>query len=203
MENEHRAAPEGIHTVTSRIVTQDAKQLVEFVKKVFDATGEYRQGLPTEVRIGDSVVLISDAGIRRPMTAFLYIYVNDTDTTYQRALAAGARSIEEPSNQSYGDRRAMVEDNWGNTWQIATHMQPASQSMQMMQMMWPGAIAMQAIHVAAKFALADLVADGPKSINELADARHTHGPSMARLLRALTSLGILLRRQRGGIDKAG
>jgi len=50
----------------------------------------------------------------------------------------------------------------------------------------------QAIHVAAKFALADLVAGGPKSIEELADATHTHGPSMARFLRALTSLGIFV-----------
>lgn len=49
---------------------------------------------------------------------------------------------------------------------------------------------MQAIYVAAKFALADLVAGGPKSTNELADATHTHGPSMGRFLRALTSLGI-------------
>jgi O-methyltransferase domain len=60
----------------------------------------------------------------------------------------------------------------------------------MMQFLWPGAIAMQAIYVAAKFALADLVAGGPKSTNELADATHTHGPSMRRFLRALTSLGI-------------
>ena len=68
--------------------------------------------------------------------------------------------------------------------------QPVSPSMQMMQMLWPGAMAVQAIHVAARLALADLVASGPKSIDELADATHTHGPSMARLLRALTSLGI-------------
>jgi hypothetical protein len=62
--------------------------------------------------------------------------------------------------------------------------------MQMMQILWPGAVAVQAIHVAAKFALADLIASGPKSIEELADATQTHGPSMARFLRALTSLGI-------------
>jgi hypothetical protein len=70
--------------------------------------------------------------------------------------------------------------------------QPVSPSMQMMQMLWPGAMAVQVIHAAAKLALADLVASGPKSINELADATQTHGPSMARLLRALTSLGIFV-----------
>jgi hypothetical protein len=68
--------------------------------------------------------------------------------------------------------------------------QPVSPSMQMMQILWPGAMAVQAIHVAAKFALADLVASGPKSIRELAEATHTHGSSLGRLLRALTSLGI-------------
>ncbi len=120
--NRFHFAPEGWHTVTARIVVHDAKHLVEFLKQVFGATGEYRQALPSEVRIGDSVVMISDAGIRSPMTAFLYVYVNDADAMYQRALDAGARSLEEPSDMPYGDRRCMVEDKWGNTWQIATHM---------------------------------------------------------------------------------
>jgi hypothetical protein len=68
--------------------------------------------------------------------------------------------------------------------------QPVSPSKQMVQILWPGALAVQAIHVAAKLALADLVASGPKSIRELAEATQTHGSSLERLLRALTSLGI-------------
>ena len=55
------------------------------------------------------------------MTAFLYVYVGDADATYRRALDAGARSLEEPRDVPYGDRRCMVTDRWGNTWQIATH----------------------------------------------------------------------------------
>jgi len=113
--------PEGWHTVTPRIVAHDAKQLVEFLEQVFGASGEYQQDRPSVIGIGDSMVMISDAGIRSPMTAFLYVYVNDTDATYRRAIAAGARSLEEPSDTPYGDRRCMVEDNWGNTWQIATY----------------------------------------------------------------------------------
>jgi PhnB protein len=74
--------PEGWHTVTPRIVVHEAKHLVEFLRQVFGATGEYRQALPSEVRIGDSVVMISDAGVRSPITAFLYVYVRDTDATY-------------------------------------------------------------------------------------------------------------------------
>src|SRR6266545_277336 len=107
-------APKGWHTVTPRIVVDDASQLVEFLRQVFGATGEYRQALPSEIRIGDSMVMISDAGIRNAMAAFLYVYVNDADATYQRALNAGARSLEEPFDAPYGDRRCMVEDKWGN-----------------------------------------------------------------------------------------
>jgi PhnB protein len=59
--------------------------------------------------------------VRHPTTSFLYVYVPDTDEIYRRALQAGARSLEEPSDMPYGDRRAMVEDRWGNTWQIATY----------------------------------------------------------------------------------
>ena len=70
--------------------------------------------------------------------------------------------------------------------------QPVSPSMQMMQILWPGAMAVQAIHVAAKLALADFVANGPKSISELAEAKRMHGPSIAPFLRALTSLGIFV-----------
>jgi PhnB protein len=96
--------------------------MAPLLKQVFEATGEYREALPSELRIGDSLVMVSDAGSRSPMRAFLYVYVNDTDQTYRRALEAGARSLEEPFDTPYGDRRGMVEDKWGNTWQIATHL---------------------------------------------------------------------------------
>jgi len=114
--------PEGWHTITPRIVAEGARELVEFLLRVFGAEGEYREGRPSEIRIGDSVLMIADAGARRPMPAFLYVYVSDADAVYRRALAAGARSIEEPGDTPYGDRRGMVEDPWGNTWQIATRL---------------------------------------------------------------------------------
>lgn len=113
-------APHGWHTVTPRIVAHGAQQLVEFIKHVFGATGDYRPDLPSTISIGDSVIMISDAGVRNPMPAFLYVYVDDADDTYRRALQAGARSLEEPSDTPYGDRRGMLEDRWGNTWQVAT-----------------------------------------------------------------------------------
>lgn len=119
--NQSGSTPEGWHSVTSRIVVHDARGLVEFLKEVFGATGEYRQERPSELRIGDSVVMISDAGLRSPMLAFLYVYVSDADATYRRAVESGARPLEEPADMPYGDRRCMVEDKWGNHWQIATH----------------------------------------------------------------------------------
>jgi uncharacterized glyoxalase superfamily protein PhnB len=119
--NRYRFAPEGWRIVNPRIVVHDAERLVEFLKQVFGATGEYRQDIPSVVMIGDSQAMISDVGIRSPMSAFLYVSVSDADATYQRALDAGARSLEEPTEMPYGDRRCMVEDKWGNTWQIATH----------------------------------------------------------------------------------
>ena len=123
-------APDGWHTVTPRIVVHDAERLVAFLREVFGASGDYRPDLPSEMKIGDSIVMVSDAGIRKPMPAFLYVYVHNTDDTYRLALQAGASSLEEPSDMPYGDRRGMVEDEWGNTWQIATHLlmsRPAGQ----------------------------------------------------------------------------
>jgi uncharacterized glyoxalase superfamily protein PhnB len=120
------SAPAGWHTVTPRVVAHDAKALVEFLARVFGATGVYEKSAPSVIRIGDSRIMISDAGERSPMTAFLYVYVADADATHRRAVEAGARTIEEPFDTPYGDRRSMVEDRWGNTWQIATHRGPGA-----------------------------------------------------------------------------
>jgi PhnB protein len=116
-----RFAPEGWHTVTPRIVARQTERLVEFLKYVFGATGDYRTDRPSVISIGDSMIMISDAGARESTGAFLYVYVPDADETYRRALERGAQSVEEPTNTPYGDRRAMVQDQWGNTWQIATY----------------------------------------------------------------------------------
>src|SRR5262245_31599550 len=109
----------GFHTVTPRIVVADVAAQVEFLRAVFDAQGEVRDGAPAEIRIGDALVMVSSASARDLFVAFLYVYVDDADARYRRALAAGAVSIEEPRDTPYGDRRAMVRDPFGNVWQIA------------------------------------------------------------------------------------
>ena len=113
-------APRGWHTITPRLFAEDARALVAFVKRVFGGTGKYQAERPSEIRIGDSLVMVSGVGPREAMTAFLYLYVDDSDATYRRALDAGAVSLEEPQDMPYGDRRGMVQDPCGNIWQIAT-----------------------------------------------------------------------------------
>jgi PhnB protein len=111
--------PPGYHPVTPRMVVSDVEAAVAFLRAVFEATGETHSGRPAEMRIGDSLVMVSQAGEREVFPAFLYVYVEDADTTYRRALAAGAQSLEEPGPTPYGDRRAMVRDRFGNVFQIA------------------------------------------------------------------------------------
>jgi PhnB protein len=114
-------APAGWHTLTPRIVTHDARGLVEFLRDVFAATGDLESERPTTLAIGDSNLMISVAGVRAAHPVFAYVYVADADATYRRAVARGAVSIEAPFDTPYGDRRCMIEDAWGNTWQIAVY----------------------------------------------------------------------------------
>jgi len=109
----------GFRSVTPRIVVADAAAQIAFLRAVFDATGEHHADRPAEMRIGDSVVMVTSAGLRELFPAFLYVYVENADAVYARALAAGATSIEKPLDTPYGDRRAMVRDPFGNLWQIA------------------------------------------------------------------------------------
>ena len=117
----NRFQPDGWHTVTPRIITSEPEQMVRFVKEVFQGQGEFQVGRPAEIRIGDSLIMISDGGgLREPVSGFLYVYVENVDETHRRAVEAGAATLEPPSDLPYGDRRAMVKDAWGNLWQIAS-----------------------------------------------------------------------------------
>jgi PhnB protein len=117
--------PAGCPAVVPRLVTSDVQGVVAFLRSTFGAQGDFSPDRPAEMRIFDAIILVSDGGgIRQSSSAFLYVYVEDTDATYQRAIEAGARSIEPPTDMPYGDRRATVQDVWGNTWQIASRRRP-------------------------------------------------------------------------------
>jgi PhnB protein len=122
--------PDGYHTLTPYLIVEGASSLIEFLKEAFDAQETQRVVQPdgttmhAEVRIGDSVVMLSDAmGEWKPMPTSIYLYVNDADATYQRALQAGGTSVMEPANLFYGDRHGGVKDPAGNYWSIATHIE--------------------------------------------------------------------------------
>ena len=57
------------------------------------------------------------------MPALLYLYVEDVDSTFRKAIDAGAVSLREPADQFYGDRSAAVKDDFGNQWWLATHVE--------------------------------------------------------------------------------
>jgi PhnB protein len=119
-----RGAPAGWHSITPRLIATNPEALVAFLRRAFEATGDVNAGRPTELRIGDSIVMVSATFEGRgPTEAFLYLYVEDADATYARALSAGAQSLEAPAETPYGDRRATVRDPSGNVWQIATRVQ--------------------------------------------------------------------------------
>jgi PhnB protein len=114
-------APEGWHSITPRLIADDPAALVAFLRRAFGAIGEVHAGRPAELRIGDSIVMVSGTFEGRgPTEAFLYLYVEDADATHAAAIAAGAKSLEAPCDTPYGDRRATVRDPSGNVWQIAT-----------------------------------------------------------------------------------
>ena len=112
--------PAGWPRVIPRISAEDPAAVVGFIQHVFGAIGDHHPGRPSELRLGDSIIMVGSTIEREAVSAFLYVYVEDADTVYRLALEQGAKSLEEPRDTPYGDRRAMVRDPWGNTWQIAT-----------------------------------------------------------------------------------
>jgi PhnB protein len=126
--------PEGFHTATPYLAVSDAHKQIEFMKQVFGAEEQLR--MPNadgsvghaELKIGDSVIMTGDAGELRPM---LYVYVDDVDAVFRKALEVGASSLREPADQFYGDRSAQVKDPLGNIWFLATAKEEVPQEEQM------------------------------------------------------------------------
>lgn len=122
--------PEGYHTVTPYITVEDAGEVIDFLKKAFDAQetyamrDEHGKVRHAEVKVGTSMVMLGsshDQWKARP--ANFYVYVEDVDAIYKKAVAAGGKSVAEPTTQFYGDRHGAVADSQGNTWWIATHVE--------------------------------------------------------------------------------
>ena len=125
--------PEGFHTVTPYLLVPGVARLIEFLQQAFDAEVVSRSDMPdgtvmhAQVKIGDSMVMMGEArGDWKPMPSMLYLYVDDADAWYHRALEAGATSVRELTNEFYGDRVGGVQDPSGNQWWMATHVEDVS-----------------------------------------------------------------------------
>ena len=133
MTNKVPHKPENYQNVIPYIHANGAANLIAFMKEVFDAKEIALYPRPdgtighAAMRIGDSVVELADGGPDWPaMPCAMQVYVPDTDAAYQRALKVGARSLQEPATQFYGDRAASVRDFCGNNWYIATQVEVVS-----------------------------------------------------------------------------
>jgi PhnB protein len=137
MAKAKKAVPEGYHTVTPQLTLDNAARTIEWYKKAFGAeegsraTGPDGKVMHSELRIGDSRIMVNDPLMgNSPKTfggspASLWIYVEDCDALFNRAVAAGAQvppgPMGQPADQFWGDRCGMVIDPEGYRWTIATH----------------------------------------------------------------------------------
>ena len=124
-----KPVPEGYQSVIPYLTIKGADKLIEFLKKAFDAKTDFSPMLSpdgkimhAQLRIGDCVVMMGEArGEAETTSSMFYMYVPDTDAQYRKAIQAGAKSLQEPQDQFYGDRTSAVLDPCGNRWFFGTH----------------------------------------------------------------------------------
>jgi PhnB protein len=134
--------PPGYHTLTPHIVVSDAKKAADFYQKAFGAEVRGMAEAPdgvvihAEVKIGDSILMFNEevrhVGVLSPNSTkastcvTLHMYVKDADKAFAAAVAAGAKVIMPLEDQFWGDRYGTVEDPFGHSWTIATHIKDMS-----------------------------------------------------------------------------
>jgi uncharacterized glyoxalase superfamily protein PhnB len=133
MSTSVKPIPDGYQAVIPYLVVDNAAQVIDFIKQTFGADEICRMMHPdgtighTELRIRDCIVMLGGASeMWKAMPTMLYLYVENVDDVYRRAVAAGGKTMKEPADQFYGDRTAAVIDMSGNQWWIATHVEEVS-----------------------------------------------------------------------------
>ena len=123
-----KAKPSGYNTITPFLYVSNVPRLLKFLKEAFKAEEKMQYlaadgaVMHAEVKIGDSMVMMSERSIDYPeMPCQLYVYVDNCDDVYDQALDAGGTTFREPADQFYGDRTGTFEDPYGHVWHIATH----------------------------------------------------------------------------------
>ena len=136
-----KAIPDGYPRVTPYLYIDGAKAAIDFYTTVLDA--EERMTMPgpegkvghAELSIGDSLIMLADEfpdmDARGPRSVggspvTVHVYVEDVDTTFERAIDAGATALRPVENKFYGDRGGEFEDPFGHRWSIATHVEDVS-----------------------------------------------------------------------------
>ena len=125
----------GYPVLSSIVVLDDCARAIEWYKKVLGARQRLRLEMPggmvahCELGFGDAVLMMGSPMPPQvpPKKATLSLYVKNCDATYKEAISAGARSLQEPADQFYGDRNARFEDPFGNEWGVATHIKNVSE----------------------------------------------------------------------------
>ncbi len=130
-----KAVPEGHHTVTPVLVVRGAAEAISFYQKAFGAEEIMRAPGPNGtimhamIRIGNSVVYLSDEFPQmgsKATSSRLWLYVDNVDAAWQRAVAAGAPVTMPLTDMFWGDRFGQVADAWGNVWGLAQHVRDVS-----------------------------------------------------------------------------
>jgi PhnB protein len=132
--------PEGYHSITPYLIIDGAADALEYYKKAFGAIELFRmehQGKigHAEMKIGDSPFMLGDEmpqmGYRGPKAlggspVGIMIYVEDCDTIFKQAIAAGGTETKPLQDQFYGDRSGTLTDPFGHNWTVATHKEDVS-----------------------------------------------------------------------------
>ena len=133
-----KAIPDGFHTITPHLIVSDAAKAIDFYKKAFSAQETDRFMAPdgktvmhAQIKIGDSALMLGSEfpphclspKTRGGTTVSLYIYIENADAAFDRAVKAGCTVKMPMMDQFWGDRIGQVEDPYGHQWSIATHKQ--------------------------------------------------------------------------------
>jgi PhnB protein len=135
--------PEGLHTVTPRLVVRDGPGAIEFYNRALGAielgdrfTGPHGELIHAQIRIGDSVVMItedsSDGPIGSPerlggiVTCVMSLYWENVDEAWERAVSAGAEVMYPLEDQFYGERGGRLRDPFGQQWMMSQHIEDVS-----------------------------------------------------------------------------
>ena len=145
--------PAGHHTLTAYVIVAGGADAIDFYTRAFGAAERYRMAGPggavahAELAIGDSVLMLSDEnpemGARSPKTlggtpVNLFLYVEDVDASFERAIEAGATAVMPPQDMFWGDRYGKLTDPFGHEWSMATHVEdvpPEEMERRMAEMM--------------------------------------------------------------------